>query len=149
MALPENVTRVWVRGTFTSTNGYPVTRPTSFSPNAPVLVDYAANEIIRNAGVTTVPDSTGAIAAQLIATDDPDLTPTKWNYRVVDSVGQKYNLTVPVNTPVLNSPGDPLDGQQYACVDPRLHQSSCGSWVRSTSPARSGWPSDIGGPPDG
>jgi hypothetical protein len=89
-----------------------LTKPTTFTPNAPVLVDYSANEIIGQAGVSVLPDDTGLVQTQLIATDDPDLTPTRWNYRVVDSTGRKFHLTVPVNTPVLNSPGDPLDGEQ-------------------------------------
>ena len=53
----------------------------------------------------------GYFAIRLPATDDPDVNPTNFTYNVSEPTGRTYNILVPKDTPLLNKPGDPLNGQ--------------------------------------
>lgn len=114
MALPGNLTRIWIRGKFLDDSGTPLTRPLSVVCTAqPVLVDAAADAILQPRTVTAMPDpTTGVAQVQRIATDEPDVNPTDFNYRVIEPNGRTYYIKLPLSTPVINDVADPLNGQQ-------------------------------------
>lgn len=110
---PGNYTRVWVRGTFIDLAGNPKSGTATLAPSPSVLLDLAPKLIISGrVFAATLDPSTGGFALQVPCTDDPDITPSGFTYRVTEPTGRTYDIEVPMATPVLNSPGDPLDGEQ-------------------------------------
>lgn len=112
---PENYTRVWVRGRFVTLLGQATRGTLTLQPNVTggVLLDRAAELIISSAGFSASADPvTGYAAAQVPATNDPDITPVNFTYSVTEPSGRKYTIVVPYDTPVLDDPDDPLHGQQ-------------------------------------
>lgn len=115
-----NYTRVWVRGKIVDfakaareATSYGATGPIQFIPTPDALIDSGTKQIIDPTPLVVYPSATdGSFAIQLPATNDPDINPTGWNYKVIDPTGRApYYISVPYNTGTLNSPGDPLHGQ--------------------------------------
>jgi hypothetical protein len=108
-ALPSNVGTGTVVGKFVTaqkgSGGTPVTVPVAgkvtFTPTPAALLDAAA---VPPATILPVPvevtlDAAGTFSVDLVATDDTDLNPTGWNYRVTFAfTGAKYN-SFNVNVP--------------------------------------------------
>lgn len=110
---PGNYTRVWVRGTFIDLAGNPKTGQVTLAPSPSVLLDMVPKLIISGRAFSANLDPvTGKFAMQVPATDDPDITPTAFTYKVTEPTGRSYDIAVPLATPVLNAPGDPLHGEQ-------------------------------------
>lgn len=115
-----NFERVWVRGRFVDLakaareeTAYATTGPVQFVPKTPVTLNYASQQIIAMRPFVVWPDpTTGYFQIQLPVTDDPDVNPTDFKYEVTEPTGRKYNIKVPIDTPTLFAPGDPLDGKQ-------------------------------------
>lgn len=115
-----NLSRVWVRGRIidlgkaaTEQTKYGVGQSVTFSPSPKVLINATTKQIISSSSFkVAVSESNGYFQILLPATNDPDVNPTNFTYAVSEpGTGRSYNITVPINTPALNSPGDPLDGQ--------------------------------------
>jgi hypothetical protein len=115
-----NYSRIWVRGRFVDLSkaaqlltSYGMTGPVKFTPSPRVLLDVGTKQIISTSEFVVTPSATdGYFAINLPATDDPDINPVGWTYSVTEPTGRSYNIVVPIATPVLSSPGDPLDGQR-------------------------------------
>lgn len=115
-----NFSRVWVRGRFVDLakaareeTNYGLTGPVQFVPKAKVTLNYASQQIIAMKPFVVFPDpTTGYFQIQLPVTDDPDVNPTDFKYEVTEPTGRKFHIKVPIDTPTLFAPGDPLDGQQ-------------------------------------
>lgn len=118
---PENFTRVWVRGRIIDlaavtrgddTIGLNAT-PVSFTPSTRVLLDASTGQVISSAApIQVYPQGLdGYFAINLPATDDPDINPVGWTYRVVEPTGRQFDMDVPYDTPVIHDAEDPLDGQ--------------------------------------
>lgn len=116
----SNYSRIWVRGRFVDLGkaareeeSYGLAGKVTFTPSPKVLLDAGTRQIISTAAFTVTTEAQdGYFQVHLPATDDPDINPTSWTYAVSEPTGRSYNIIVPVDTPVLNSPGDPLHGQQ-------------------------------------
>jgi hypothetical protein len=118
VAFPNNYSRVWVRGKLidlaksargSASEG--VSGPIQFIPTPSALIDSGTRQYIAPTGFTVQPSATdGGFAIQLPATNDPDINPQGWNYKVVLPWGEVFYMVVPYNTANLNSPGDPLHG---------------------------------------
>lgn len=118
---PANFTRVWVRGRIIDlaavTRGDDTiglnTSPVTFTPSTRVLLDATTKQVISSAApISVYPQGLdGYFEIQLPATDDPDLNPIGWTYRVVEPTGRQYDLDIPYDTPVIHNADDPLDGQ--------------------------------------
>lgn len=100
MAL-DNLDLITVTGTWILANGNPGEGTVTFTPEV-ILIDPATDEIVLPVAFTVTLDATGSISVQLPATDDPDLVPVNWVYRVVENIGTPalknrvaYNLSVP------------------------------------------------------
>jgi hypothetical protein len=79
VTLPGNANFVRVRGFWFDQLGGGVAKTITFTPTATDLTDMAAFAYIQTDVVTVTPDpTTGAFYADLIATNDPDLTPFAW-----------------------------------------------------------------------
>jgi hypothetical protein len=108
VALPDNITTVWVRGQIAGARGR-----ITFQPSPSALVDPAERlTISTSAPYVAVLASDGSFAVELPATDDPDVQPTGWTYQVSDPIRPGFSIVVPSTTPVLNSPGDDLHGER-------------------------------------
>lgn len=104
MALPANISTVTVRGTFLNASGAPVTPGVvTFTPSVG-LVDTSSVPpvVILNFPVIANLDAAGSFAVQLPATDDPDVAPSGFTYRVEEVVGvarASYSILLPAATP--------------------------------------------------
>lgn len=113
MPLPSNMSTVWIRGKFVELDGDAAKGAVTFTPSTKVLVNVDGAVIVVGVPFSAALDNTGAFAVRLPCTDDPDATPTGWTYTVTEpGTGRTYPISVPIATPVLNSPGDPLHGQR-------------------------------------
>lgn len=120
MTFPGNYTRVWVRGYFVDLgkavrgeSAIGLTKPVIFTASPTALRNPGSRQIFSTGSFQVVPNANdGYFQAELPSTDDPDVSPLGWTYRVEEPTGLKYDLVVPHTTPVLDSPGDPLHGQR-------------------------------------
>lgn len=115
-----NLSRVWVRGRIidlgkaaTEQTKYGVGQSVTFNPSPKTLINAATKQVISSSSFkVAVSENNGYFQILLPATNDPDVNPTNFTYAVTEpGTGRSYNITVPIETPTLNSPGDPLHGQ--------------------------------------
>lgn len=107
MALPGNVNLVRVRGYWFAQDGTGYSGGTvKFVPAAADLTDMSAFANIETATVTVTPDpTTGYYFADLIATDDPDLTAFAWQVTRTNAAGVAVlnaTIAVPYNSPTVD-----------------------------------------------
>lgn len=121
MAYPiPNYDRIKVRGHFVDLAkaareeaSYGLTGPVQFIPTPVVAINQGANQIIQMKPFVVFPDATtGYFEVMLPPTDDPDIVPVDWNYKVVEPTGRTYYLVVPHDTPAIADPEDPDVGKQ-------------------------------------
>ena len=82
MSLPVNVSTVTVTGTYLNSNGTPCAGTVEFIPAPCYLNNAGADVTIVGQRVVATLDEDGLVTAELIATDDADLNPSAWTYRV-------------------------------------------------------------------
>jgi hypothetical protein len=106
---PSNVSLVTVTGTWADlSDGGSASGEVDFEPTA-VLVDGTSTPplIMRPEPQTAILDATGSISVQLMATDDPDVSPTGWAWRVTERIqGQQTNRIYLINLPAAQTPVD-------------------------------------------
>lgn len=109
MALPGNLTMRLVKGQYFDINGGVVAGTVTFSIDA-IFSDAGALAVIVGSGaeIKATLDSEGKFSKAILTTDDTDLSPTGWRYRVVESFlnglkGRTFYLDVPGNST------DPID----------------------------------------
>lgn len=91
MALPTNLTTVEVSGRYVDHNGSPVRGSVTFDTDYYVL-DAGENVVVIEAPITVNLDATGSFAVDLIATDDPDMTPTGWTWKLTPNFSGAFPL---------------------------------------------------------
>lgn len=91
MALPTNLTTVEVTGRYVDHNGSPVRGSVTFDTDYYVL-DAGENVVVIEAPITVSLDATGAFAVDLIATNDPDMTPTGWTWKLTPNFSGAFPL---------------------------------------------------------
>lgn len=91
MALPTNLTTIEVTGKFIDHNGSPVRGSVTFDTDYYVL-DAGESTVVIEAPITVNLDSTGAFAVDLIATDDPDMSPTGWTWKMTTNFSGAFDL---------------------------------------------------------
>lgn len=96
MALTPNLSTVTVGGQYVDVSGAPIAGQVKFTPRA-ILTDPVANQIIIPKTVTVDLDANGAFTVVLPVTDDTDVTPTGFTYRVEEAFtgGRVYDITLP------------------------------------------------------
>lgn len=91
MALPNNLTTVEVTGRYIDQNGSPVRGSVTFDTDYYVL-DAGESVVVIEAPITVNLDATGSFAVPLIATDDPDMTPTGWTWTLTPNFDGAFSL---------------------------------------------------------
>jgi hypothetical protein len=92
VALPTNLTTVTVTGRYIDHNGSPVRGSVTFDTDYYVL-DAGQNVVVIEAPITANLDATGSFAVDLIATNDPDMTPTGWTWTLTPNFQGAFPLT--------------------------------------------------------
>jgi peptidoglycan/xylan/chitin deacetylase (PgdA/CDA1 family) len=95
---PTNFDGSTVTGRFVDITGSPITGSVDFTPTPVALVDATAKTIIVGKKVTVTLSATGSFSVVLPATDDPDINPVSWTYKVVENFtgGRTYNIDAPM-----------------------------------------------------
>ena len=100
MALPVSFNTVTVTGRYLDFKGQPVAGVISFVPTPDAVLDIPEMTFLMASGLTATLDVTGAFTLALPATDDPDVVPVGWSYRVVENLqtvqGRSYFVAVPL-----------------------------------------------------
>lgn len=107
---------VTIQGRFILLDGTPMVGSVSFAPSVAVILNRDADVIISGAVFTAELDATGFFQISIPATDDENLDPTLFTYRVQEPTGRTYSISVPENVaggvidlidvqPVPGSPG--------------------------------------------
>jgi hypothetical protein len=99
VSLPDNVDVVRVRGYWYDQDGTGSGLAVTFTPSKTLLIDTSAHAYIRLEPVVVVPaEDTSYFFADLIASNDPDLTTVTWT--VALEGGPTYVITVPYDAPL-------------------------------------------------
>lgn len=95
MALTPNLSTVTVGGQFVDVAGNPIAGQVTFTPRT-ILTDPTANQIIIPKTVVIDLDANGSFSVLLPATDDSDLAPVNWTYRVEEAFtgGRVYDIVL-------------------------------------------------------
>jgi hypothetical protein len=103
--LPAGLSTVTVSGTYTHPDGTPMKGKVLFTPE-PAILTSATHGVLLLGTIEAALDEEGVAAATLLATDDPDVTPTGWTYRVqerwYDAPGRSYPLSLPLAAPAVD-----------------------------------------------
>lgn len=125
MTLPAGLATVTVTGTYARPDGTPYQGTVRFVPQPAVLTSAAHGRILLGT-ITAALGETGAFTTELLATDDPDVTPIDWTYRVTehwkDAPGRSYPLALPAATPDVDlaavAPTAPAAGEYLVVAGP-------------------------------
>ena len=94
---PANFDGSTITGKFVDILGNPVTGSIEFVPSAAALVNKTNKIIVMPKTITIPLSATGAFTVTLPATDDPDIDPENWTYKVTEKFtgGRTYNIAAP------------------------------------------------------
>ena len=150
MPLPVNLSTVTLSGTYVDLQGNPIRGQVKFTPRT-VALNPSADTILIPSALTVSLDDNGSFVVVLPATNDTDLIPTGFTYRVEESFtgGRTFDISLPSTSPVINladiAPSQPNDGSgvifvsqsEYVTVDGRLTvvESAAGSYSTVASAA--------------
>lgn len=102
MPLPPGLSTVTVTGTYKHPDGTPLIGRVIFRPEPEILTSASYGTLVLGT-VEGVLDTNGTFTATLLATDDPDVSPIGWTYRVTerwyDTVGRDYPIALPQAAP--------------------------------------------------
>ena len=103
MAIPANLSRVTVTGTYIDISGVPIAGQVKFTPRA-VLRNVTSNVILVNSTIVVTLDSNGSFSQQLVATDDSDASPVNFTYYVEEAFtgGRTFDILLPAATPTVD-----------------------------------------------
>ncbi|MFJ2961186.1 hypothetical protein ACIPIC_02615 [Streptomyces collinus] len=112
-------------GTYKHPDGTPYSGRIVFQPE-PGTLTSAAHDTLIVGDAEVVLDNNGAFTVSLLATDDPDVTPVGWTYRVTerwyDAPGRSYPLSLPAATPTVDladvAPTAPTAGEYVVVTGP-------------------------------
>lgn len=125
MPLPSGLATVTVTGTYKHPDGTPFVGRLTFRPEPAILTSGAYGTLVLGT-VDAVLDTNGAFTVTLLATDDPDITPTGWTYRVTErwnsAPGRNYPLALPAAAPAVDiadvAPTAPSEGEYVVVTGP-------------------------------
>lgn len=119
MALTANLSTVTVGGQYVDVAGNPIAGQIKFTPRA-ILVDTSGDQVIVNRTITVDLDANGEFTVVLPVTDDTDISPVDFTYRVEEafSGGRTYDITLPSTPSTQNLadkvPAAPAGGAEEA-----------------------------------
>jgi len=96
MALTPNLSTVTVGGQYVDVAGNAIAGQVKFTPRA-TLVDTTGDQIIVNRTITVDLDANGEFTVTLPVTDDTDISPVDFTYRVEEAFtgGRVYDIALP------------------------------------------------------
>lgn len=111
----QDWTMVTVHGTYTRLDGSPAFGQVVFTPRAGNFSATSALTNVIGRAIVAYLDGTGSFSQQLPATDDPDVIPTNFTYRVREMFtgGRDYDIVVPSA-----SAGTGIDLASVSPIDP-------------------------------
>lgn len=119
MALPGNLTTREIVGQYLGLSGVYMSGVVEFTIE-PILTDGDAGVVIIPTSLIAELDATGSFSIFVLTTDDPDVNPTGFRYKVVEKLvganGRTFYLDVPGNSSVpidlsrVVVPGEPATG---------------------------------------
>ena len=126
MPLPPGLSTVTVTGTYLHPGGAPLRGSLVFRPEPGILTSASLGTLVLGTVEATL-DSNGTFTATLLATDDPDVTPIGWTYRVTerwaDANGRTYAIALPAAAPTVDladvAPTAPASGEYVVVTGPR------------------------------
>ncbi len=102
MPLPGNVDTITVTGTYVDMSGAPLSGTVTFVASVNRLRDPDADVIITDYPFVATLDGSGSFSIELPATDDSDLVPSPWYYRVTENLNdhrETFFMEVPQSSP--------------------------------------------------
>ncbi|MFG3476461.1 hypothetical protein ACGF3K_14515 [Streptomyces sp. NPDC047980] len=134
MPLPAGLSTVTVSGSFKRPDGTAMKGKLLFTPEPAILTSGVHGTLLLGTTEVTL-DANGAFSVALLATDDADVTPTGWTYRVQerwhDSPGRSYALSLPAAAPAVDladvAPTAPAVGEYVVVTGPAGPQGPAGS----------------------
>ncbi|GGU52506.1 hypothetical protein [Streptomyces lavendofoliae] len=134
MPLPPGLSAVTVTGTYKHPDGTALKGKVLFTPE-PAILTSATHGTLLLGTVEAVPDVNGLVSVTLLATDDADVTPTGWTYRVqerwYDAPGRSYPLSLPAAAPTVDladvAPTAPATGEYVVVTGPAGPQGPAGA----------------------
>ncbi|MFE0039424.1 collagen-like protein [Streptomyces sp. NPDC059015] len=125
MALPAGLSTVTVSGSFKTPSGAARKGKLLFTPE-PAVLTSATHDTLVLGTTEAVLDADGAFSVTLLATDDADVSPTGWTYRVTerwhDAPGRSYPLSLPAAAPAVDladvAPTAPAEGEYIVVTGP-------------------------------
>jgi hypothetical protein len=134
MALPIGLSTVTVSGTYKHPDGTAFKGKLIIVPEPAILTSGAHGTFILGTIEATL-DADGDVSVTLLATDDPDVEPSSWTYRVIerwyDAPGRSYPLSLPAAAPVVDladvTPTAPAEGEYVVVTGPAGPQGPPGA----------------------
>jgi hypothetical protein len=126
MPLPNGLSTVTVTGTFLHPDGTPLKGALAFVPEPAILTSATHGTLLLGTATVLLSD-TGTFTVTLLATDDPDITPVGWTYRVTercyDAPGRSYPIALPAAAPTVDladiAPTAPAVGEYTVVTGPQ------------------------------
>lgn len=122
MPLPGNVNTVSIHGKYVLPTGIAASGIVTFSQSN-YLRDPSADTVIVPTDIVAQLNGTGEFTVTLVATDDPDLDPTGFTYKVVEQISgttRTYNIVVPLSSTTIEisdlAPSPPSSGIVWTYV---------------------------------
>jgi hypothetical protein len=121
--LPPGLATVTITGRWLHPDGTPRTGSIILTPT-PAILTSATHGVLLLGPVVAELDESGAIEVEVLATDDPDVTPSGWTYRVVERwpgvASRAYPLSLPRAAPEVDlaavAPAAAPDAGDYLIV---------------------------------
>jgi hypothetical protein len=106
VALPGDISTVTVSGKFLTLDGNPASGTVTFTTSQAV-VDGTGDAILPKQSITKTLDNTGSFSVALPATDDSDLAPTGFTYKVTEQLttpksSRSYSISLPASPSTVN-----------------------------------------------
>jgi len=125
VVLPVGLSAVTVTGTYTHPDGAPFAGKLLFTPE-PAILTSATHGTLLLGTVEAALNENGAVTVTLLATDDPDVTPSGWTYQVQErwynAPGRSYPLSLPAAAPAVDladvAPTAPAEGEYVVVTGP-------------------------------
>lgn len=118
MPLPTDYDTVTVTGKFTLLDGSPAQGKVRFTGKV-VVTSAATKTNVVPTSIVAILDANGSFSVPLPATDDPDIQPNGWTYRVQEELttggGRTYEMVVPIA-----AKGSGLDLSTVAPIAPSM-----------------------------
>lgn len=98
MALPASLSTCTVVGNYVDISGNPIRGSISFTPET-ILIERTLNVILIPKAITVILDATGSFSIVLPVTNDPDVSPQPFTYKITENFasGRTFSIALPIS----------------------------------------------------